>query len=340
MNKEAEALPHVRVGDIPRQEAPRRWLIEGLWGRSAVGIIGGAPKCLKSWLGLDIALSVATGTPALNTYRVHERGPALVYLAEDALEVVRERIEGMARHRRLALEAIDLHVITAPRLSLDTARDRSLLLETVSRLRPRLLLLDPLVRLHSIDENDARAIAELLSYIRELERRFALAVIVVHHARKNTSCAQAGQNLRGSSDLHAFGDSNLYLRRNRERLILLMEHRSASSPDPVELVLAAESPNEVHLEVLGTESNASERRERALEDRVLEALETKALSRGDLRHDLSVKNERLGEALESLESSGRIERARGGWRLVQGAFPIPSPGDGNGNDLEGGSSTP
>jgi hypothetical protein len=66
-------------------------------------MIGGAPKCAKTWLGLDIALSVATGTPCPGKYNVPERRPVLVYLAEDALPVVRERVEQMARHRGLDL---------------------------------------------------------------------------------------------------------------------------------------------------------------------------------------------------------------------------------------------
>jgi AAA domain len=335
-----EGLPVVRIGEIPSEEAPRRWMIEGLWGRAAVGLIGGAPKCFKSWLALDMALSVATGTPALDAYAVREQGPALVYLAEDALEVIRERIEGMARHRGLLLGRIDLHVITAPRLRLDSTRDRSRLLETVSRLRPRLLLLDPLVRLHSIDENDARAIAELLAYIRELERRFELSVILVHHTRKNASGRQAGQNLRGSSDLHAFGDSNLYLLRTRERLLLVMEHRSAAPPDPIYLELVTKDADQVHLEVVGSDGEEGERRERALEVRVLEALGRKTLTRGELRDELAVKNERLGEILERLENAGRIERSPGGWRPCRGAFPIPSYREGNGNDLERPRATP
>ena len=45
------------------------------------------PKCSKTWLGLDIALSVATGTACLGKYAVPQPGPVLVYLAEDALPV-------------------------------------------------------------------------------------------------------------------------------------------------------------------------------------------------------------------------------------------------------------
>ena len=213
-------LPVVRVGEIQSQENAQRWLVEGLWSASSVGVIGGAPKCAKTWLGLDMALSVATGTACLGKYAVPEPGPVLVYLAEDALLVVRERVAGMARHRGLDLAGVAIHVITAPVLRLDRGPDRARLLETTKRLRPRLLILDPLVRLHGIDENHAGEVAELLAYFRSLQRQLDLSVLLVHHTRKNAAGGvAAGQGLRGSGDIHAFGDSNLYLRRSREHLV-------------------------------------------------------------------------------------------------------------------------
>ncbi len=114
-----QGLPVVRVGEIASDKSAQRWLVEELWGASSVGVIGGAPKCAKTWLGLDMALSVATGTACLGKYAVPQPGPVLVYLAEDALVVVRERVAGMARHRGLDLAGVDIHVITAPLLRLD-----------------------------------------------------------------------------------------------------------------------------------------------------------------------------------------------------------------------------
>ena len=223
-----QVLPVVRVGEISSDKSTQRWLVEELWGASSVGVIGGAPKCAKTWLGLDMALSVATGTACLGKYAIPEPGPVLVYLAEDALVVVRERVAGMARHRGLDLAGVDIHVITAPTLRLDRDRDRLRLLETTRRLQPRLLLLDPLVRLHGIDENNAGEVAELLAYFRSLQRQLDLSVLLVHHTRKNAAGGvAAGQGLRGSGDIHAFGDSNLYLRRTREHLVLSSEHRGA-----------------------------------------------------------------------------------------------------------------
>jgi RecA-family ATPase len=310
-----QVLPVVRVGEIRTEDNAQRWLVEGLWGASSVGVIGGAPKCAKTWLGLDMALSVATGTACLGKYGVPEPGPVLVYLAEDALPIVRERVQGMTRHRGLDLARVEIHVITVPVLRLDRDPDRTRLWETAKRLRPRLLLLDPLVRLHGVDENNAGEVAELLAYFRSLQRQLDLSVLLVHHTRKNAAGGVAsGQGLRGSGDIHAFGDSNLYLRRTREHLVLSSEHRAAAASAPVYLELIATNPEMTHLEVI---AELEDGKRRSLEEQVLDRLTPGAVfTRAKLRDSLGVKNERLGEALESLERAGRLCRTPAGWKRL------------------------
>jgi hypothetical protein len=308
-------LPVVRVAEIPHEDKVQRWLVDQLWGDSSVGLIGGAPKCSKTWLGLDLALSVATGTACLGKYAVPQAGPVLVYLAEDALGVVRERVAGMARHRGLELAGVQIHVITTPTLRLDRDPHRGRLFETAKRLRPRLLLLDPLVRLHGIDENNAGEVAGLLAYFRSLQRELDLSVILVHHTRKYAAGGvAAGQGLRGSSDLHAFGDSNLYLRRTSQRLVLSSEHRAAPASPPVYLELVATHAETTHLEAVAeVESHGR----RSLQQQVLAVLDPNAgQTRAKLRDALSVKNERLGEALQSLEQAGRVRRTPTGWQRI------------------------
>ena len=131
----------------------------------------------------------------------------------------------------VALADLDIQVITAPTLRLDLDADRRSLAETVAKLQPRLLILDPFVRLHRIDENASGEVAPLLAYLRELQRRHGVAVLVVHHAKKGAGSARAGQALRGSSEFHAWGDSNLYLRRDGDDLALTVEHRAAAVTD-------------------------------------------------------------------------------------------------------------
>ncbi|SRR6266540_1946292 len=309
-------FPVIPVSAIERDESRPRWLIDGLWGASAVGLVGGQPKVGKTFLAIDMAVSVASGTKCLGTYRVAQPGRAILYHAEDSLGAIRDRTEALVRHRRLSLRDLDLQVITVPSLRLDFPEHRERLLRTLEPLGPRLLVLDPLVRLHSRDENDSSQIAELLSFLRELQRRLDLAVVLVHHLRKSGAPQeQSGLGLRGSGDFWAWLDSGLYLRRSGNNLILSMEHRAVAAPDPVCLRMTRDGESFAHLEVVsGSTEEPGE--STSLRDAILETLQGCELTREALRAKLSVKNSRLGEALASLMEEGRIERGLRGWRLA------------------------
>lgn len=309
-----------RAADLETLQAHARWLVEPLWGRTAVGFVGGAPKLGKTWLALDLALSVATATPCLGRFRVTEAGPVLVYLAEDHPTQVRERLDGLCRHRDLTLVDVPLHVITAPSLRLDLERDRDRLAATVAAIRPRLLVLDPLVRLHHRNENDSAEVAELLAYLRALQRAHDLAIVVVHHMRKH-GAARAGQALRGSGDLHAWTDSALYLTARHDRVLLTAEHRAAAAPPPFEVQLMAHRDESApHLAIVDPELLATAEAQPMLTTRILAHLggASRALARFELRRALRVNNQRLGEALAELERRGDVHRDRtGAWRVAE-----------------------
>ena len=219
------ALPVRLAHQLEIQPEEQRWLIEGLWSAEAVGIVGGEPKCCKSFLALDMAVAVASGTPCLGRFPTVRRGRVLLFAAEDSLAVVRQRLVGIAAATNTTLDALDIHVIIAPVVRLDIELDRRRLEDTVRALRPALLVLDPFVRLHRVDENASAEVAPLLDFLRGLQRRYQLAVVLVHHARKGASHIRAGQALRGSSELHAWGDSQPLPPSQRRRRALA--HRRA-----------------------------------------------------------------------------------------------------------------
>jgi len=314
----AAKLPVLQAVHLEQRAEETHWLIEGLWARSAIGLIGGAPKCYKTWFGLDMAVSVASGTDALGHFPTKEHGVALVYLAEDALPQVRSRIDAICRRHGCEIEDLDLHVITAPSLRLDQSVDQERLADTIDALQPQLVLLDPLVRLHRLDENSASEISGLLGYFRNLQRRFDTAIVIVHHASKKQR-AQPGQALRGSSDLHAIGDCNAYLARKGESIQLTIEHRAARSPDPLMIELISEElTGATSLSVCSADLPAADAEKSTCEDRVIEILtRTDApLSRNALRARARANNQKLGEVLAQLEESGRITRTTQGWAMT------------------------
>jgi len=316
-------LPVTRAADLADVPTARRWLVEDLWGDEAVGIVGGEPKCCKSFLALDLAVAVASGAPCLRRYSVARTGRVLLFAAEDALHVVRQRLAGIAHAAGRELADLDIQVITAPSVRLDVERDRDALTETVDKLRPRLLILDPFVRLHRIDENISGEVAPLLAYLRELQRRYRVAIVLVHHARKGGAKMRAGQALRGSSEFHAWGDSNLYLRRHGEQLTLSVEHRAAASISNVQLVLdAADTAVALRTIVHGTGeelASSATAPDLSLEQRLVEhlAATTMPTTATALRKLCQVRNAALHHALAALVDAGRVRKGRTGYALAR-----------------------
>jgi hypothetical protein len=325
-------LPVQRASHLSTAGPQIQWLVEELWSDQAVGILGGEPKCCKSFLALDLALSVASGAPCLRQFPVRRPGKVLLFPAEDSLAIVRRRLEGIACAAQVPFESLPVEVITAPSLRLDTPGDRQRLSNTVENLRPVLLILDPLIRLHRVDENDATQIAALLSYLRQLQRQFQLAVLLVHHARKNSNSTRPGQALRGSSELHGWGDSNLYMRRRGSQLTLSTEHRAAPSQDHIPLQLT-QSGQTLALSVLDRSISAPATQPTPL-DRVRQALThlNEPLPVQQLRKLCGIRTAALCSALAELLARGEVTRDSRGYQLIL-PFPLSSPIDpkGNGN---------
>ena len=232
-----QSLPVVRVGEIAGAEsAPRRWLVEGLWGAQSVGVIGGALQVLEDVkLGLDMARSRWPRVrPAWVSTPYPSRGRSWSTWLRTPLPVVRERVAGMAaRHRGLDLAAVAVHVITPPVLRLDRdpgphlplAGDRSGCPDRACSCWIRWCGFTASTR-----TTRAKWPPCCWRYFRALQTAVrALSVVLVHHTRKNAVGESPPARVRAcSSDIRdAFGDlENLYLRRTKDHLVLQSEHRA------------------------------------------------------------------------------------------------------------------
>ena len=307
----------------------QQWMVEALWSEQGVGIVGGEPKCGKSFLALDLAVAVAAGVPCLRHFRPAASGAVLLFAAEDAGHIVRTRLEGIASAADTPFEDLDIAVIDVPTLRLDHRLDRQRLMETVQRVRPRLLVLDPLVRLHGVDENAVAEIAPILGFLRELQRRFETAVVLVHHARKS-GAARPGQALRGSSELHAWGDSNLYLRRRDRQILMTVEHRAAPGLNGIEIELADDGHGPA-LRLSQPDAQQDMPEPQTPEQRIVDILaEAHApLSQRQIRERAATRPATVASTLQGLVREGRVERApEGGYRIAADAGhrrgPLPN----------------
>ena len=326
------------IAEVHGRAEEATWLIESIWASEACGLIGATPKTGKTWLGLSMALAVASGTKLFGEYAVTDPGPALVFPAEGSSASIRNRVDMLAAASGVEVADLPLHLLDTDALHLDDPEHRTRFELTLEALRPKIVVLDPLVRLHTGHESDTQHVSELLGYLRSLQRRFAVAIVVTHHLGKGRSgSASGGERLRGSGDLHAWGDSNLYLtkldggvvqcdveQRDAEALEEPLNFKltvgSAGASASLELVEAPEPPEPPGgRSILRPKAPTAKRTPKApLGERVLAAIRESGEPRSQkrLRTQVGCNNQRLTDALRALQAAGKIERNENGWALT------------------------
>ena len=241
----------------------------------------------------------------------------LFFGAEDPPPDLRLRFDSIARARGLDLAKAPLLLLDVAQLRLDDQVHLHRLHRTVARHKPRLLVLDPFVRLVAgLDENSARDVSAVLGALRTLQREHEVTVLLVHHMRKSPA-AHPAQQLRGSGDFSAWLDSGLYLTRHGDDRILVVEHRSAPAPSPFRLRLVpGDTP---HLEIQDAHrGDAPETAVDPLHARVVERLHSTSHPQSTyaLRDALRVRKADLLAALRELEARRLVTRTALGWMLA------------------------
>lgn len=302
------------ASELAASTKPLCWLADELLIVGGAAILGGPPKSGKSYFALELCVAIASGTPCAARFKVPTPGRVTLFCAEDPPAVVVNRLTSLARSRGFTLDQLPIDVIVEPdgvRLPEGLAR----LAATIAKSPHSLVLLDPLIRLHRADENSAAEMSVILDGIRALARASTTAVLLVHHTRKAPAGASPGASFRGSSDLSAFGDTNLYFKKlgSDGAVELRIEHRASACPPPARFRLVID---EAALPLSRFVPIHDERADNPLAPRIRAALQgaTGPISSRALRDILGVRNQAVADSLRTLLAEGRVRRVgRDGW---------------------------
>lgn len=249
---------------------PPGWIEPGLLPAQGILFVGGEPKVGKSLLVANLALALAAGQDRVGfTMPVSRR--VLICQFElpipqfvSRLALMRQPIGAHADQNLLVDTRAAGHLLSAPQglnHFLVAAREAS----------AEVIVLDPLYSAHDQDENDTRSMAALCQSLLRLRDASKAALIVVHHVRKSIGRDEIGRAFRGSSALHAVGDSYLLLTRpsaNLTSVELRFQFRYAAPLGPRLLEL---EPHSLWFSAAGTACHPRPRRRVEPED-VTEAL--------------------------------------------------------------------
>jgi len=202
--------------------APPACLVEpGLLPPQGILFVGGEPKVGKSLLVANLALSLAAGADRIG---FPIPAPRRVLVCQFELPVL-QFVRCLALMRRAlgpeGAPSADQHLLVDTRAAghlLSAAQGLGHFLAAAKAASAEVIVLDPLYSAHDQDENDTRAMAALCQSLLRLRDASRAALVVVHHVRKSIGRHEIGSAFRGSSALHAVGDSYLLVTRPSPQL--------------------------------------------------------------------------------------------------------------------------
>jgi hypothetical protein len=179
--------------DRLRKIPPPDPIIENYLFRNSLGWLGGKPGSAKSFVAVEVACCVGTGTP-WHDHPVKQAGRVLYVIAEGASGMA-QRVDAWALHNGKPVE--NVRFLPVPVDLAEAGRiDVGAFTQLATELRPTLIIIDTQARVTvGVEENSSRDMGRFVDALEVIRRACGACILVIHHEPRN------GENLRGSSAL-------------------------------------------------------------------------------------------------------------------------------------------
>lgn len=184
-------------------QPPLRWRLKGIFPETGIGAIYGPSASGKSFLGLDLGISVALGA-AWFGHRSY--AAPVTYIMLEGEGALRNRIEAWEKHNQKQVPS-DFRAMAQPFELADSTQVNELgalvpsggvvIIDTLNRAAP------------GLDENSSQDMGRILAGMKRLQEITGGLVLIVHHTGKDAS-----KGLRGHSSLFAALDGVIEVERS------------------------------------------------------------------------------------------------------------------------------
>lgn len=292
-------LKELMSKDFPESE----WVVERLIPEGLT-VLSAQPASFKTWLILDLAISIASGSPLFDTFETKQSG-VLMIDEENSPRLLQQRLGLLDNDIELPI-----HFMIEQNFKLDDSQVGRII-KYCRKHHIGLITFDSLVRIHNSNENDAVQMSEVFAKVRRFTKA-GINVLITHHNRKSSGGENPGQDMRGSSDILASVDCHLSLKREKDnhRLILTQTKvRFSEELPPIEMEVVT-SEDAVKFEYVGSIELETKRTKTISAIKVLLAklgqLNQKDLLLALEEHDNKVNAKTLRSILKNLQKDNEI----------------------------------
>ena len=316
------------------------WLVSDWMPDQSITFLISPPESYKTWILLDLAVSVASGVPFLGEYEVNSTGPTLIIQQEDSHSGLTDRLALIIEQKlglRTNIDGDNWCVPTIPDLPIYVHPSRMLrfddkkVLEELEKqieiIKPKVIMIDPLYSTTSSADNYMSDLAGKMMVLKEWRDKYGCSFLIAHHSKKNLDPdSTAREDSWGSQFLNAFLEAGWQVRRNprlpNNEVIVRRHSKVMGNQPPISLTFDISTKYPMKYEVTTRPyeitGNATEQRQPA-QANLLDLLHNGDMTQTDICNQTGKGRSTISRQIRQLEAAGLVEKMPDGkWHAKGG----------------------
>jgi hypothetical protein len=301
------------------EDPPIQYLVQELIREQVIALLHGEPRSRKSWAALELAIAMATGTPAFGLQRFLVPQPVKVLYSsqEDVARDVRIRAKALLRGRGITSWPETLAFAVHKGISLERREWHEALIRDVTRHSFRFVAFDPIRRYGVNVDKGPSETGPLTGYLRRLVATTGTTTGIVHHDVKPPASGPVSSRRRSHNasggDWFASAECPISFEKVGEMSIAYPEdYKSSVDPQPFSYRVEANDPQAPTIvRLIGEDTSATEASDFALHGEILTYLaEHIGASGSSIAQGIRRRKDEVLAALEKLETLGKVDSVK------------------------------
>ena len=310
------------------------WLVQDWLPDKSITFLVSPPESYKTWILLDLAVSISTGLPFLGQAKVNKTGAAMIIQQEDSHGGLTERLALIAEQKMgvtvnlgkdmwqiPCIPDLPIYIHPSRMLRFDNEKVLKELEEQIKLIKPKVILIDPLYSTTSGVDNYMADLANQMMILKTWRDKYGCSFVISHHSKKNLDPdSTAREDSWGSQFLNAFLEAGWQVRRNQKlapnEVVVRRHSKVMGNQAPISLTFDISTTYPMKYQVTARQYETSNTPAPApAQAYILEAFGEREFSQKDVVNATGKSPSTVSRQIKQLEATGAIEKMPNGkWR--------------------------
>lgn len=304
------------------------WMVEDWLPDKSITFLISPPESYKTWILLDLAVSVSAGVPFLGRYQVNDKGPTMIIQQEDSHTGLTDRLALIVEQKLGATANIDgdtwqvpcmpdlpIYVHPSRMLRFDNKKVLEELEKQIEAIKPKIIMIDPLYSTTAQVDNYMADLANQMMVLKTWRDKYGCSFVIAHHSKKNLDPdSTAREDSWGSQFLNAFLEAGWQVRRNprlaQNEIVVRRHSKVMGNQSPISLTFDISTKYPMKYKVTANQYQAPEHTDnrQPAQANLLDLLQENPLSQGDICSKTGKSRSTISRQMRQLEAAGMVEK--------------------------------